>query len=45
MKKEKIKDVIAGIFSIIFIVAIGDYPDPIIQFTETAVPNLAVLSP
>jgi len=33
------------IFSIIFIVAIGVYPDPIIQFTETAVPNLAALSP
>jgi len=28
------------IFSIIFIVAIGVYPDPIIQFTESAVPSL-----
>lgn len=29
------------IFSIIFIVAIGVYPDPIIQFTQSAVPSIA----
>ena len=40
------KSVIAVmIFSIIFIVAIGVYPDPIIQFTESAVPSLTALSP
>lgn len=41
------KSVIAVmIFSIIFIVAIGVYPDPIIQFTESAVPSLnGALSP
>jgi NADH-quinone oxidoreductase subunit N len=32
------------IFSIIFMVAIGVYPDPIIQFTQTAVPNITTLS-
>ena len=40
------KSVIAVmIFSIIFIVAIGVYPDPIIQFSEMASPSLEVLSP
>ena len=41
------KSVIAVmIFSIIFIVSIGVYPDPIIQFTESAVPSLSmVVSP
>lgn len=40
------KSVIAVmIFSIIFIVGIGVYPEPIIQFTETAVPSLSALSP
>ena len=35
------KSVIAVmIFSIIFMVGIGVYPDPIIQFTESAVPIL-----
>jgi NADH-quinone oxidoreductase subunit N len=37
------KSVIAVmIFSIIFIVSIGVYPDPIIQFTESAVPSLSM---
>lgn len=31
------------IFSIIFLVGIGVYPDPIITFTETAVPSLSAL--
>jgi NADH-quinone oxidoreductase subunit N len=40
------KSVIAVmIFSIIFIVGIGVYPEPIIQFTQTAVPSLTALSP
>jgi NADH-quinone oxidoreductase subunit N len=40
------KSVIAVmIFSIIFIVGIGVYPEPIIQFTQTAVPSLSALSP
>ena len=40
------KSVIAVmIFSIIFIVGIGVYPEPIIQFTQSAVPNLSALSP
>jgi NADH-quinone oxidoreductase subunit N len=43
--KEPKSIIAVMIFSIIFIVAIGVYPDPIIQFTQTAVPNLAVLSP
>jgi len=32
------------IFSIIFMVAIGVYPDPIIQFTQTAVPSITTIS-
>ncbi|MEX2312832.1 MAG: NADH-quinone oxidoreductase subunit N [Nitrosopumilaceae archaeon] len=43
--KEPKSIIAVMIFSIIFIVAIGVYPDPIIQFTETAVPNLTALSP
>src|SRR3970282_517930 len=43
--KEPKSIIAVMIFSIIFIVAIGVYPNPIIQFTETAVPNLAALSP
>ncbi len=43
--KEPRSIIAVMIFSIIFIVGIGVYPDPIIQFTETAVPNLAALSP
>jgi NADH-quinone oxidoreductase subunit N len=40
------KSVIAVmIFSMIFIVGIGVYPEPIIQFTQTAVPSLSALSP
>ena len=40
------KSVIAVmIFSIIFIVGIGVYPEPIIHFTGTAVPSLSTLSP
>ncbi|MBM3895927.1 MAG: NADH-quinone oxidoreductase subunit N [Thaumarchaeota archaeon] len=40
--KEPVSVVAVMIFSIIFMVGIGVYPDPIIQFAETAVPNLAV---
>ncbi|HXV66367.1 MAG TPA: NADH-quinone oxidoreductase subunit N [Nitrosopumilaceae archaeon] len=43
--KEPKSIIAVMIFSIIFIVAIGVYPDPIIQFTETAVPNLVAFSP
>lgn len=43
--KEPRSIIAVMIFSIIFIVAIGVYPDPIIQFTEMAVPSLNVLSP
>ncbi|MGI0082492.1 MAG: NADH-quinone oxidoreductase subunit N [Nitrosopumilaceae archaeon] len=32
------------IFSIIFMVGIGVYPDPIIRFAESAIPNIAALS-
>lgn len=40
------KSVIAVmIFSIIFIVGLGVYPDPIIQFTESATPVLSGLTP
>ncbi len=40
------KSVIAVmIFSIIFIVGLGIYPDPIIQFTESATPVLGGLTP
>lgn len=41
--KEPISVVAVMIFSIIFMVGVGVYPDPIIQFVETAVPNLAVI--
>lgn len=40
--KEPVSVVAVMIFSIIFIVGIGVYPDPIIQFVETAVPSLTV---
>ncbi len=40
--KEPASIVAVMIFSIIFIVGIGVYPDPIIQFVETAVPSLTV---
>jgi proton-translocating NADH-quinone oxidoreductase chain N len=43
--KEPRSIIAVMIFSIIFIVGIGVYPDPIIQFTEMAVPNLTALSP
>jgi len=43
--KEPKSIIAVMIFSIIFTVAIGVYPDPIIQFTQTAVPNLTALSP
>ena len=48
-KEKRVKEprsiIAVMIFSIIFIVSIGVYPDPIIQFTETAVPSLTALSP
>lgn len=40
--REPASVVAVMIFSIIFMVGVGVYPDPIIQFAETAVPNLAV---
>jgi NADH-quinone oxidoreductase subunit N len=40
--REPVSIVAVMIFSIIFMVGIGVYPDPIIQFAETAVPNLTV---
>ncbi len=40
--KEPKSIIAVMIFSIIFIVAIGVYPDPIIQFTESAVPSLSM---
>ncbi len=40
--KEPASVVAVMIFSIIFIVGVGVYPDPIIQFVETAVPSLTV---
>ncbi|MEK6966245.1 MAG: NADH-quinone oxidoreductase subunit N, partial [Thermoproteota archaeon] len=40
--REPASVVAVMIFSIIFIVGIGVYPDPIIQFVETAVPSLTV---
>ena len=44
-KVKEPKSIIAVmIFSIIFMVGIGVYPDPIIQFAQSAVPNLTVLS-
>ncbi len=43
--KEPRSIIAVMIFSIIFIVGIGVYPDPIIQFSEMAAPNLEVLSP
>jgi F420H2 dehydrogenase subunit N len=43
--KEPRSIIAVMIFSIIFIVGIGVYPDPIIQFSEMAAPSLGVLSP
>ena len=44
--KEPISVIAVMIFSIIFIVTIGVYPEPILQFTESAVPVLnTVISP
>jgi NADH-quinone oxidoreductase subunit N len=43
--KEPRSIIAVMIFSIIFIVGIGVYPDPIIQFAEMAVPSLTALSP
>ena len=40
--KEPASVVAVMIFSIIFMVGVGVYPDPIIQFVETAVPSLTV---
>ncbi len=42
--KEPKSIIAVMIFSIIFIVGIGVYPDPIIEFAKSAVPNLAVFS-
>lgn len=41
--REPASVVAVMIFSIIFMVGVGVYPDPIIQFVETAVPNIAVI--
>jgi F420H2 dehydrogenase subunit N len=43
--KEPKSIIAVMIFTIIFIVGIGVYPDPIIQFSEMAVPSLGALSP
>ncbi len=43
--KEPASVIAVMIFSIIFIVAIGVYPDPIIQFAGTAVPKLDAIMP
>jgi F420H2 dehydrogenase subunit N len=44
-KVKEPKSIIAVmIFSIIFMVGIGVYPDPIIEFAKSAVPNLSALS-
>ena len=43
--KEPKSIIAVMIFSIIFIVGIGVYPDPIIQFAEMATPSLNVLLP
>src|SRR3990172_7984414 len=42
--KEPKSIIAVMIFSIIFIVAIGVYPDPIIQFTQSAVPGITTVS-
>jgi len=42
--KEPKSIIAVMIFSIIFMVGIGVYPDPIIQFAKDAVPNLTTLS-
>lgn len=43
--KEPRSIIAVMIFSIIFIVGVGVYPDPLIQFAEMAVPSLTALSP
>ncbi len=43
--KEPRSIIAVMIFSIIFIVGIGVYPDPIIQFSEMATPSLGALLP
>jgi len=40
--KEPLSVIAVMIFSIIFIVAIGVYPEPIMQFVETATPVLSM---
>jgi len=42
--KEPKSIIAVMIFSIIFMVGIGVYPDPIIQFAKDSVPNLTTLS-
>jgi NADH-quinone oxidoreductase subunit N len=42
--KEPKSIIAVMIFSIIFMVAIGVYPDPIIQFAQSAVPSMTVVS-
>ncbi len=42
--KEPKSIIAVMIFSIIFMVGIGVYPDPIIEFAKSAVPNLTALS-
>ena len=42
--KEPKSIIAVMIFSIIFMVGIGVYPDPIIEFAKSAVPNLSALS-
>jgi len=49
-KEKRVKEpksvIAVMIFSIIFIVSIGVYPEPILQFTESAVPAIStVISP
>ncbi len=43
--KEPKSIIAVMIFSIIFIVTIGVYPEPILQFTESAVPTLTAILP
>ncbi len=43
--KEPKSIIAVMIFSIIFIVGIGVYPEPILQFTESAVPTLTAILP
>ena len=43
--KEPKSIIAVMIFSVIFIVTIGVYPEPILQFTESAVPTLTAILP